>query len=89
MGNEFAQFAEWSEERSLDWHLLEYEKHALMQAYGRATSIICTVNSRRSLASSTFEPDGFRWIEANDADYSVYSYIRYAEEDGTTFWWSR
>ena len=78
MGNEFAQFAEWSEERSLDWHLLDYEKHAQMQAWVRDLNHL--YREQPALWQVDFEPDGFRWIEANDADYSVYSYIRYAED---------
>jgi len=78
MGNEFAQFAEWSEERSLDWHLLGYEKHAQMQAYARDLNYL--YREQPALWQRDFVADGFRWIEANDADYSVYSYIRYAED---------
>ena len=33
MGSEFGQFAEWSEARSLDWHLLEYETHQKLHQY--------------------------------------------------------
>ena len=78
MGNEFAQFAEWSEERSLDWHLLDYEKHAQMQAWVRDLNHL--YREQPALWQVDFEPEGFRWIEANDADYSVYAYIRYAED---------
>ncbi len=78
MGNEFAQFAEWSEERSLDWRLLDYEKHAQMQSYVRDLNHL--YREQPSLWQLDFSPDGFRWIEANDADYSVYSYIRYAQD---------
>ncbi len=80
MGNEFAQFAEWSEERSLDWHLLEFEKHVRMQAYARDLNHL--YREQPALWRRDFDPDGFRWIEANDADYSVYSYIRYGEDSG-------
>ena len=80
MGSEFAQFAEWSEARSLDWHLLEYEKHAQMQAWVRALNHL--YREQPALWQADHEAEGFRWIEANDADYSVYSYIRYgADQD--------
>ena len=78
MGNEFGQFAEWSEERSLDWHLLEYEKHAQMQAWARDLNHL--YREQPALWQVDFEAAGFRWIEANDAETSVYSYIRYAED---------
>ena len=78
MGNEIGQFAEWSEERSLDWHLLDYEKHVRFQAYVRDLNHL--YRAEPALWQLDFEPAGFRWIEANDADYSVYSYIRRARD---------
>ncbi|MDE2636634.1 MAG: 1,4-alpha-glucan branching protein GlgB [Chloroflexota bacterium] len=78
MGNEFGQFAEWSEERSLDWHLLEYEKHAQMQAWARDLNHL--YREQPALWQVDFAPDGFRWIEANDAENCVYSFIRYADD---------
>ena len=78
MGNEFGQFAEWSEERSLDWHLLEYEMHAQMQAWARDLNHL--YREQPALWQVDFDAAGFHWIEANDAETSVYSYIRYAED---------
>ena len=78
MGNEFGQFAEWSEARSLDWHLLDYDKHRQMQTWARDLNHF--YRDQPALWQADFEPDGFRWIEANDTDNSVYSYIRYAED---------
>ena len=78
MGNEIAQFAEWSEARSLDWHLLEYEKHQQLQSWVRDLNHF--YRDQPALWQVDFEPDGFRWIEANDSDYSIYGYIRYAED---------
>lgn len=78
MGNEFGQFAEWSEERSLDWHLLDYEKHAQMQTWARDLNHL--YREQPALWQLDFDAAGFHWIEANDADFSVYSYIRYAED---------
>ena len=78
MGGEFAQFAEWSEERSLDWHLLDYDKHAQMQAWARDLNHF--YKEQPALWEVDFDAAGFRWIEAKDADNSVYSYIRYAKD---------
>ena len=78
MGNEFGQFAEWSEERSLDWHLLDYEKHAQMQTWSRDLNHF--YRRQPALWQDDFESSGFRWIEANDADYSVYAFIRCAAD---------
>ena len=78
MGNEIGQFAEWSEARSLDWHLLDYDSHAKMQRWARDLNRF--YRGEAALWQLDFEPAGFRWIEANDADNSVYSYIRHADE---------
>ncbi len=78
MGNEIAQFAEWSEERSIDWHLLSYEKHAQTQMWVRDLNHF--YRDQPALWQVDFDGEGFRWIEANDADYGVYSYIRYATD---------
>ncbi|MCY3779838.1 MAG: 1,4-alpha-glucan branching protein GlgB [Chloroflexi bacterium] len=78
MGNEFGQFAEWSEGRSLDWHLLDYDKHAQIQTWVRDLNHF--YRDQPALWQGDFDPEGFRWIEANDADNSVYSYIRYADD---------
>ncbi len=78
MGNEIAQFNEWSEARSLDWHLLDYEKHEQMQAWVRDLNHF--YREQPALWQVDFGAEGFRWIEANDADQGVYSYIRYAED---------
>ncbi len=78
MGSEIAQFSEWSEERSLDWHLLQYEKHAQTQAWVRDLNHF--YKAQPALWEVDFDPAGFRWIDANDADSSVYSYIRYAKD---------
>ena len=78
MGGEFAQFAEWDEARSLDWHLLEVEKHAQMQTWVRDLNRLYRAES--ALWQRDCDPSGFRWIDADDAEYSVYSYMRFAED---------
>ena len=78
MGNEFGQFAEWSEARSLDWSLLDYDKHARLQRWVKDLNHL--YREEPALWQRDFDPDGFRWIEANDADYSVYSYLRFAAD---------
>ena len=80
MGNEFGQFAEWSEARSLDWHLLEYEKHA--QVHKWVKDLNHFYRAQPALWELDFDPAGFRWIEANDADYGVYAYLRFAADNG-------
>ena len=79
MGNEIAQFSEWSEERSLDWRLLDYDKHAQLQAWVKDLNHF--YREQPALWQVDFDGAGFSWIEANDADHSVYSYIRFAADD--------
>lgn len=79
MGQEFGQWAEWSEERSLDWHLLEdYSTHRQLMNFVRDLNHLYTTEP--ALYEQDFSEAGFRWIEPNDADQSVYSYIRFAKD---------
>jgi 1,4-alpha-glucan branching enzyme len=74
MGAELAEDREWSEARSLDWHLDESEWHhgvsALMRDLNRLSS------SEPALWSGDFSSEGFRWIDANDAEQSCFSFLR-------------
>jgi 1,4-alpha-glucan branching enzyme len=74
MGQEFAQRHEWSEARSLDWHLLQYESHKGVQRV--VTDLNHLLASEPALHQVDFEWQGFEWIDANDSDNSVYSFIR-------------
>lgn len=78
MGQEIGQWQEWSEARSLDWHLLEFPMHRMLQDWVRELNML--VQSQPSLYEMDFEPDGFRWIEANDADQSIFTYLRFARD---------
>lgn len=77
MGAEIGQFSEWSEARSLDWHLLEFEKHEKLQHWVRDLNHF--YRNQPALYEQDFSDTGFAWIEANDSDNSTYSYIRYAK----------
>jgi 1,4-alpha-glucan branching enzyme len=74
MGGEIAQSAEWSYDRSLDWHLLEYAEHAGVQALVRELNRI--YRTEPALWEVDFSPDGFRWLEANDAAANVFAFAR-------------
>ena len=80
MGCEFAQEREWSNDRSLDWHLTELDDHHGMQ------SLVKTLNwlmaRHPALWELDFDPAGFRWIDANDADQNVIAFLR-SSSDGT------
>ncbi len=79
MGAEFGQWREWSEQRSLDWHLVEqFDTHRKLQAWVR--DLNHAYRQQPALYERDFDPAGFRWIEANDADQSVFSYLRFAAD---------
>jgi 1,4-alpha-glucan branching enzyme len=74
MGAEVAQDREWSEARSIDWHLLEADWHR--GVYRLVQELNHLHRAEPALHSGDFTPDGFRWIDANDADQSCYSFLR-------------
>ena len=74
MGQEFAQPSEWSDERSLDWHLLEQPEHAGMQSLIR--DLNRAYRAEPALWELDADPSGFWWLEANDADRNVIAFAR-------------
>jgi 1,4-alpha-glucan branching enzyme len=74
MGGELAQEAEWSHERSLDWHLLEQAENAGVQALVRDLNRV--LHSEPALYEQDFDPAGFWWLEANDANANVLAFAR-------------
>jgi 1,4-alpha-glucan branching enzyme len=74
MGQEFGQRHEWSEARSLDWHLLEYESHQGIQRL--VIDLNRVLASEPALHQVDFDWQGFEWLDANDSDNSVFSLIR-------------
>jgi 1,4-alpha-glucan branching enzyme len=75
MGGEFAQLAEWSHERSLDWHLLEQAEHRGVQRLVRDLNAL--LRSTPALYARDAEPDGFRWVVVDDRAQSVAAYLRF------------
>ncbi|MBE7513396.1 MAG: 1,4-alpha-glucan branching protein GlgB [Anaerolineales bacterium] len=78
MGAEFGQWNEWSETRSLDWYLLELPTHTSMQAWTRDLNRFYCENP--ALYEVDFDWTGFKWINANDSDNSIFSYARFAAD---------
>ncbi|WP_432845150.1 1,4-alpha-glucan branching protein GlgB [Amycolatopsis sp. CA-161197] len=74
MGGEFGQPQEWSESRSLDWHLLEQPLHRGVQDLLRRLNDI--YRSTAALFSGDVRPEGFQWIDANDSAGNVLSFLR-------------
>jgi 1,4-alpha-glucan branching enzyme len=78
MGMEFGQWREWSEARQLDWHLNVWETHQGLTAWMKDLNAFYTAN--KALWEQDFTAEGFQWINANDSDQSVFSYIRYSQD---------
>ena len=78
MGQEFAQYQEWSEARELDWYLLSEEKHQQMQGWVKELLHIYKKHPCLYVLDRSY--DGFQWINADDADRSIFSFVRYDEE---------
>jgi 1,4-alpha-glucan branching enzyme len=74
MGGEFAQGQEWSHDRSLDWHLLEYRNHRGVQNLVRDLNHVYAQTP--ALHEIDFSGEGFEWIDWDDRDNSVLSWIR-------------
>lgn len=74
MGGEFGQFIEWNDKKGLDWHLLDYEMHKKMQNFVRDLNALYT--SHKALYEVDFSYDGFEWIDCNDNEHSVISFMR-------------
>src|SRR5262245_51081116 len=78
MGQEFAQRDEWSEARSLDWHLLQYQPHAGVRQLVRDLNYL--YRSRPALHARDCEADGFSWLIVDDTKNSVFAWLRKAAE---------
>jgi 1,4-alpha-glucan branching enzyme len=74
MGGEFAQWNEWNHDTSLDWHLLEYAAHAGVQRWVKDLNRL--YRSEPALYELDCFPDGFEWVDCNDSDHSVLSFLR-------------
>lgn len=78
MGGEFAQMHEWKDSEELDWHLLKYPLHESAQRFNRDMNFV--VKHHKALHELDCNSAGFEWIDANNADMSVYSFARYAKD---------
>ena len=80
MGAELAQQREWNHDSSLDWHLLTQSAHAGMQ------SLVADLNeiykSTPALHEQDFEGSGFEWLDAHNADNSVFAWRRIDRNGG-------
>ena len=77
MGQEFAQLREWSEKRELDWFLLAEPEHQAIQNWMR--DLLHLYRKNRALYDQDSTWEGFEWINADDRDRSIYSFMRHGK----------
>lgn len=74
MGGEIGQWNEWNNDKSIDWHLLQYEPHQGLKRY--VSDLNKIYQSEPAMYEIDFEYTGFEWIDFHDADNSIISFIR-------------
>ena len=74
MGQDFAQLREWSEEHELDWYLLENPEHQQMKQF--VSALLHMYKDHPAMYQLDRGQAGFEWINANDAERSIFSFIR-------------
>ncbi len=77
MGQEFAQLREWSEKREIDWFLLAEPEHQAIQNWMR--DLLHLYKRNRALYDQDSTWEGFEWINADDRDRSIYSFMRHGK----------
>ncbi|HEU0053557.1 MAG TPA: alpha amylase C-terminal domain-containing protein, partial [Longimicrobium sp.] len=80
MGGEIGQWREWSESRSLDWHLLEHPLHAGLQTFMRDLNAL--YRRERAFWETDFSYEGFDWIDFHDVEQTVLSFVRRGAQSG-------
>ena len=77
MGQDFGQHREWSEKRELDWFLLDKEPNHHLQAFVK--ELLHLYKNNKCLYEYDCYPEGFEWINADDGDRSIFSFVRHSE----------
>ena len=77
MGQDFGQLHEWDEKVSLDWYLTDEEEHKSLQNYVR--DLLHIYQKYPAMYEADEDWDGFQWINANDGDRSIFSFMRCAK----------
>lgn len=80
MGSEFGQWSEWNHDASLEWHLLEHPPHRGMQRWVRDLNTL--YRRAPSLHELDFNSTGFEWVDCNDYQRSVLSFLRHGKTPG-------
>jgi 1,4-alpha-glucan branching enzyme len=74
MGGEIGQWREWNHDSSVDWHLLDHPQHQGLNRWVRDLNTI--YRGERALHEFDCDPAGFEWVDANDSESSVVSFLR-------------
>lgn len=77
MGQDFGQHREWSEKRELDWFLLDKEPNHHLQAFVK--ELLHLYKNNKCLYEYDCYPEGFEWINADDGDRSIFSFVRHSK----------
>jgi len=80
MGGEVGQWGEWNHEGTVEWHLLQYERHRQIQQW--LTDLNRTYCREPALHERDCHPEGFEWIDANDSQSSAITFLRRGESTG-------
>lgn len=80
MGSEFAQWKEWNCNYSLDWHLLEWEPHRKTQHFVKDLNRV--YKEHKEFWEIDFSHEGFEWIDFNDHQNSIVSFLRKSRDGG-------
>ncbi len=78
MGQDFAQLREWSEARELDWFLLAEDWHRQLQEFTK--DLLHLYKKNKAMYELDCSPEGFEWVNADDAERSIYSFIRHSKD---------
>ena len=74
MGGEFGQRREWAHEESLEWHVLQYAEHEGLRRW--VADLNRLYRAEPALHQIDFEQPGFEWVDCNDSEQSVLSFLR-------------
>jgi 1,4-alpha-glucan branching enzyme len=78
MGGEFGQRKEWDHDNSLEWHLLAFPPHQGLLKW--VSDLNRMYQSQKALYDADYSDSGFQWIDANDIEHSVFSFLRISAE---------
>ena len=78
MGQDFAQLQEWSEARELDWYLLAEDSHRQLKEFTK--DLLHLYKKNKAMYDCDCDPAGFEWINADDRDRSIYSFMRHSKD---------